>query len=177
MSASNLEKMFQAVIAAMVDSKALLRMDLRDRMAVMANLGRELIRHGISKFFVAAVITESEVVFPATVVTDDHHKEEIRNSLVELANKVNALCVLIVMEGWAVKGTAENFQPLLRHSEHPNRQEVLLIDAKDYFEHLTGMQFTSRSEGNVEFGELQIGSNPKSWLTEWQVKPSTSMTC
>lgn len=105
-------------------------------------------------------------MFPATVVRGDEHKAEIQKSLVELANKVTALSVIIVMEAWAIKRTAENFQPHLRISEHPNHQEVLVLDAKDYFEHLTGLQFISRSEEKIEFEELQIGSSPRSWLDE-----------
>lgn len=177
MSTSNLENLFQAVISQMVDGSALRQMDLRDRMEVMANLGRELMKHGIGEFFVAAVVKDSDVVFPATVITDDHHMQEIKNSLIDLADKTNALCVIIVMEGWGVKATPENFQPHLRHSEHPNRQEVLVIDGKDYFEHLTGMQFIRRSEDGVDFDELQIGTSPKSWLDEWQVKVPTTMAC
>lgn len=177
MTTEDLKERFEKIIEQTVDRGVLIRMELRDRMAVMAKLGQELIHEGIREFFVAAVIAASDVVFPATVISGDDHKAEIQRGLIELANKANALCVIIVMEAWTVKGTAENFQPHLRISEHPNRQEVLVVDAKDYFEHLTGLQFISRSEENTEFGELQVGSSPRSWLDEWQVKVPTTTAC
>ena len=177
MTQEDLRAQFQQVIDQSVDGRALFSMELRDRMVEMAKLGREIIRSGIKEFFVAAVITASDVVFPATVIYDDDHKEEIRKGLIELANKANALCVIIVAQAWGIEGTAENFQPHLPHSEHPNRIETLVVDAKDYFEHLTGLQFIRRSEEGVDLDELQIGTSPRSWLDEWQVKVSTTTAC
>lgn len=177
MLTNNLEERFHQVIERTVDDKALLQMELRDRMAVMAKLAQELIRSHIEQFFVAAVVTESGVVFPANVVTDDYHKEAIQNSVIELAHRANALCVIIVMMAWAVKKTPENVQPHLRHSEHPERQEVLVLDGKDYFEHLMGMQSIRRTEGRVDFGQLEIGSSPRSLLDQWQVKAPTTTDC
>jgi hypothetical protein len=177
MTANELQKRFQEVMERTVDGRSFLRMELRDRMAVMAKLGRELILNGIGEFFVAAVVTASDVVFPANVISDDHHKQEIKRYLVDLASKANALCVIVVMEAWGVKATPENFQPHLPHSLHPNRQEVLVVNAKDYFEHLAGIQIIQRSEGKVDFGDLQVGSSPKSWLDEWQAKAPNTTVC
>jgi len=177
MTQEDLRARFQQVIDQTVDGRKLFSMELGDRMAEMAKLGREIVRIGIEEFFVAAVMTASDVVFPATVIYGDDHKEEIKKRLIALAHERNPLCVIIVMPAWGVKATPENFQPYLRNSEHPDRQEALVVDGKDQFEHLTGIQFIRRSENNVDFGELQIGSSGRSWLDEWHVKTPAVPTC
>lgn len=177
MNDQDLQKRFTKITDEAMGGETLLNMGIRDRMQLMAKVGRAIMREGISPFFMAAIVTAHDVVFPATVIGDDKHKDAVERGIVELANKLNAQCVIFVTEAWGAKTTAADADRGLRPSLDPRRKEFLVVVAKDFFTHLYGMQRINRTKKGIEFEELEITPTSSSWLDQWEVKPAATTSC
>jgi hypothetical protein len=152
--------------------KDICNVDLRGKVRMMAGLSQELVRRGKDYFFLAAVISGDSFVFCSAELGGGGMKSALQEMVIELAIINNADCLVTASLGWL--GPPDS---TLRPSMNPARQEVIMVGAKDNFEHLGAWQDIQRHDNEVTFGDFEIYSAKQSWLDGYRGFDEAIPTC
>jgi hypothetical protein len=141
----------------------LVKVDLKEKMEIMAGFAQELLRLGRETIFLAAVPKGDSFFFLPTEIFSHEEKEAVQRQVIDWATENGADCIVSAFTAWASPHRSG-----LRPSKHPHKKEVLSVVAKDKYQHVVGMQEIRRRGKQVSFGALEYADSVQSWLDDYK---------
>jgi hypothetical protein len=129
--------------------------------------GNALLANDIFDPFIILVYADREPIVITRPVRRMSDNKVLRGQVKKIIRKTKPVAALGVMPAWILNDEdAPGYQGHLK--DHPKRQEIICIYAKDARQHLIGAQQVFRSGNDISLGEVDIVEGGLSWFSDCQ---------